>query len=60
VAHTCNPRYSGSTDQENHSSKPAWANSLGDAITKKPLTEKGWWSEFKPQDGKKRKQNVNK
>jgi hypothetical protein len=28
VAHACNSSYSGGTDQENHSSKPAWANSL--------------------------------
>jgi hypothetical protein len=28
VAHTCNPSYSGGRDQEDHSLKPAWANSL--------------------------------
>jgi hypothetical protein len=28
VAHSCNPSYSGGRDQEDHSSKPAWANSL--------------------------------
>jgi hypothetical protein len=27
VAHTCNPSYSGSRDQEDLGSKPAWANS---------------------------------
>jgi hypothetical protein len=27
VAHTCNPRYSGGRNQENHGLKPAWANS---------------------------------
>jgi hypothetical protein len=27
VAHAWNPSYSGARDQENHSSKPAWANS---------------------------------
>jgi hypothetical protein len=27
VAHVCNPSYSGGTDQEDHSAKPAWANS---------------------------------
>jgi hypothetical protein len=27
VAHTCNLSYSGSRDQEDHGSKPAWANS---------------------------------
>jgi hypothetical protein len=36
VAHTCNPTYSGGRDQEDHGSKPAWANSLRDPILKKP------------------------
>jgi hypothetical protein len=27
VAHVCNPSYSGGRDQEDHSLKPAWANS---------------------------------
>jgi hypothetical protein len=27
VAHTCNPSYLGDRGQEDHSSKPAWANS---------------------------------
>jgi hypothetical protein len=27
VAHAYNPSYSGGRDQEDHSSKPAWANS---------------------------------
>jgi hypothetical protein len=27
VAHACNPSYSGGRDQEDRSSKPAWANS---------------------------------
>jgi hypothetical protein len=27
VTHACNPSYSEGTDQEDHSSKPAWANS---------------------------------
>jgi hypothetical protein len=44
VAHTCNPSYSGDRDQEDWSSKPAWANSLRDSILKKHITEKGWWS----------------
>jgi hypothetical protein len=30
VAHTCNPSYSGSRDQEDHSLKPAQANNLQD------------------------------
>jgi hypothetical protein len=28
VDHACNPRYSGGRDQEDHSSKSAWGNSL--------------------------------
>jgi hypothetical protein len=28
VVHACNPSYSGGRDQEDLSSKPAWANSL--------------------------------
>jgi hypothetical protein len=35
VAHACNPSYSGGRDQEDCSSKPAWANSLKDPIWKK-------------------------
>jgi hypothetical protein len=27
VVHICNPSYSGGRDQEDHGSKPAWANS---------------------------------
>jgi hypothetical protein len=27
VAHACNPSYSGSRDQEDHGSQPAWGNS---------------------------------
>jgi hypothetical protein len=38
VAHACNPSYSGGRDQENRSSKPAWANSLQDPILKEPIT----------------------
>jgi hypothetical protein len=57
MAHTCNPRYSGSRDQEDHGSKPAWAKSLRDPNLKKPITEKnraGGWDqgvsrEFKSQ-----------
>jgi hypothetical protein len=44
VAHACNPSYSGGRDQEDHSLKPSQANSLRDPISKKPFTEKGWWS----------------
>jgi hypothetical protein len=44
VAHAYNPSYSGGIDQEGHGLKPAWANSLQDPISKKPITKKGWWS----------------
>jgi hypothetical protein len=36
IAHIYNPSYSGGRDQENHSSKAAWANSLRDPISKTP------------------------
>jgi hypothetical protein len=29
-------------DQEDQGSKPAWANSWQDHISKKPITKKGW------------------
>jgi hypothetical protein len=47
VTHTCNPSYSGGRDQEDHSSKPAPANSVQDPISKKEkknTQKKGWWS----------------
>jgi hypothetical protein len=45
VAHTCNSSYSGGRDQEDHGSRPAWANSYGDPISKLPNTKiKGWRS----------------
>jgi hypothetical protein len=34
VAHACNPSYLGGRDQEDLSSKPAWANSSQDPISK--------------------------
>jgi hypothetical protein len=40
VAHACNPRYSGSRDQEDHGSKPALANSLREPISKNPLQKR--------------------
>jgi hypothetical protein len=55
VAHACNPSYSGGRDQEDHGLKAAWANSLRDPISKKPITKKaggvaqGVSPEFKPQ-----------
>jgi hypothetical protein len=44
VAHACNPSYSGDRDQEDGSSKPAWANSSRDLILKKTYHKTGWWS----------------
>jgi hypothetical protein len=41
VAHGYNPSYSGSRDQENLSSKPAWANNSQDPILEKTLHKKG-------------------
>jgi hypothetical protein len=69
VADVCNPRYSGARDhQDDHSLKPAQANSLRDPILKKTYyKKKGWWSrssskstqalrpEFKPQCYQKKK-----
>jgi hypothetical protein len=57
VAHAYNPSYSGGSDQEDHGSKPAWANSLPDPVSKKKKHKKkraggmsqGICSEFKPQ-----------
>jgi hypothetical protein len=62
VAHTCNPSYSGGRDQEDHSSKPAQANSSRDPISKKPSQRRaggvvlGIDPEFKPQYYRKRKE----
>jgi hypothetical protein len=36
--------YSRSRDQNDHSLKPVWANSLRDFISKNPFTIKGLWS----------------
>jgi hypothetical protein len=49
VTHTCNPSYLGGSNQEDHSLKPAWANSSRDPISKiqhkKELAEwLKWWS----------------
>jgi hypothetical protein len=56
LAHVCNSSYSGGSDQEDHSQKPAWANSSRDPILKNPFTKKGSVGltqnvgpEFKPQ-----------
>jgi hypothetical protein len=40
LAHTCNPSYSGGTDQEDHSSQPARANSSQESILKNPSPKK--------------------
>jgi hypothetical protein len=41
VAHACNPSYSGGRAQEDHSSKPAWANSsLRHYLEKNPSQER--------------------
>jgi hypothetical protein len=49
VAHACNPSYSAGRDQEDHSSKPAQANSLQDPNLKKKKKnhthiQKGGWN----------------
>jgi hypothetical protein len=45
VAHFCNPSYCGCRDRGDHSSKPAWANSFLDPISKNLITKKlGWWN----------------
>jgi hypothetical protein len=56
VAHACNLSYSGDRDQEDHSLKPAQANSSKDSILKKKKSQKraggvaqGAGPEFKPQ-----------
>jgi hypothetical protein len=41
VAHAYNPSYSGGRDQEDHGSKPIWANSSRDPTSKKPFTKIG-------------------
>jgi hypothetical protein len=61
VAHACNTSYSGSRDQEDHGSKPAWANSPQDPISKKTSQKRAGGvalcvgPEFKPQNRQKRK-----
>jgi hypothetical protein len=65
VIHTCNPSNSGGRDQEDHTLKPAWANSLQDPISKNTYHKKkkkkaggvaqGIGSQFKFQYCKKKK-----
>jgi hypothetical protein len=43
MAHTYNPGYSGCTEQEDHGSKPAQANSSRDPISKNPTHKKKDW-----------------
>jgi hypothetical protein len=59
--HTCNPSYSGGTDQEDYSLKPALANSSWDTILKRKKSQKradgvvqDVGPEFKPQYRKKK------
>jgi hypothetical protein len=40
VAHVCNSSYSGGPDHEDHSLKPAWADSLQDPILEKKTKTK--------------------
>jgi hypothetical protein len=44
VAHASNPSYSAGRGQEKSGSKPAWANSSWDPISKRPITKKDGWS----------------
>jgi hypothetical protein len=68
VAHTYNPSYSGSRDQEDQGSKPTQANSLRDTCLKKPFTKKVGlveWLKVKalsssPSTVKKKNKNKNK
>jgi hypothetical protein len=67
VAQTYCPSYSGGRDQEDHSSKPVWANNSQDPISKNPITKnwaggvaQGEGPEFKPQYHKKKKKKKEK
>jgi hypothetical protein len=56
VAHACNPSYSGVSNQEDHSSKPAWAKSYRDPSQKRAGgVAQGIGPKFKPQYHKKKK-----
>jgi hypothetical protein len=65
VAHVCNPSYLRGREQEDHSSKPARANSSRDPILKNPTRKRadkvaqGIGPEFKPQYHKKKKEREN-
>jgi hypothetical protein len=66
VAHACNPSYSEGRDQEDHSLKPAQANSSRDPISKNSYHTKKWADgvaqgedpEFKPRYHKKKKKRA--
>jgi hypothetical protein len=67
VAHTCNLSYRGGRDQENHGSKPAWANSSVSPYLEKPFIKsraggvtQGEGPELKHQYCKKRKKKKKK
>jgi hypothetical protein len=66
VARTYNPSLSGGRDQEDHGLKPAWGNSLGDTISKKPPQKRaggvaqGVGPELKPQYRKTKTETKNK
>jgi hypothetical protein len=69
VTHACNPSYSEGRDQEDFSSKPAWANSLWDPILKNPspkiglvewLKVKAWVQTLVPPKKKKAWETINK
>jgi hypothetical protein len=60
VVHAYNPSYSGGKDQEDHSLKPALANSLWDPVSKKPWVAQGEGPEFNPQYCKKKKKKKKK
>jgi hypothetical protein len=61
MAHACNSGFSGGRDQEDHSSKLAWANSSWGPISKNSSPNRagrvaqGVGPDFKPQDYKKKK-----
>jgi hypothetical protein len=46
VARACNPSYSGGRDKEDYGSKPAWANSSQDPISKNTHPKKDWHSDL--------------
>jgi hypothetical protein len=61
VAHAYNPSYLGGREQEDHSSKPAQANSSRDPISKIPKAggvAQGVGPEFKTQYYKKQNKNL--